>query len=718
MGVLKVNVNGVWEEVAGGSSGGVEEVAIQTSDPGPTYDLWYDTDDTTTATQALSGFSIPVACSTAPEYMKDFAAAIGTELGIPLVCTGTNDEQIINGAIQAAYDTATHIGLGGKVMLSNGEFFIGGSIVMKIGVHLTGQGHGATLITASNPESAAIWPRVALNEEYATTGPYAPQEPFWSGTAMIRLIDPYPELGPDDPGGGQNQTFSAPDAWRISELTLNGGSNGSTYTDSNGHINGITIAINSNNSSNNPIVGPDNMGMIDHVGIASVSCIGLFMPDGAIRGYTNNASGPDGITGAGALGGDAQAIHLHNIRIYRTGFHGAYLGPADLMASNLDIGSTGNRTFSPKRVSCGVVCFGGNLIISDSKAWYCKTGGLTSADSPTLSGTGWYIGTGKVSLMNLEAQEAENHGFVLRNCRGVMQGLCANSCGTDTTMVVPGVGTQPNPDLIDVRKFQDAAGFYLIGGNGGLVLDGQAYNQRPATPNGMAYGVRNDVSVPNSFIRCTFYTEGHGGTPPPVGWNGQPFDTTTLHWIGGTSATPPFTNITQIPPLALPQETYKYRTAAAPTITGTTLTEDTGLRLVVAGGAKWYEIEALIYYNGDATGDTKIGIQAIQLTGTAGTVELRTTGSGEDAALATKNYFQYGTSSTMTAVQQAFVFGANGTGAANQRAARFVGTVYAGSVVGTVAISVIRAENVAATGVIINSPSFLKVTAINSGVIT
>jgi hypothetical protein len=47
MSVLKARIGGTWQVIGGGGAGGAEEVFIGPDDPGATYDLWFDTDATT-----------------------------------------------------------------------------------------------------------------------------------------------------------------------------------------------------------------------------------------------------------------------------------------------------------------------------------------------------------------------------------------------------------------------------------------------------------------------------------------------------------------------------------------------------------------------------------------------------------------------------------------------------------------------------------------------
>ena len=644
------------------------------------------------AVRLPSGFTIPVCSAQMPTYMKDHANSVATALGLTtLVCTGTNDQLVINAAIQKA-TTMVGIGnpataesgtLGVKVELSAGQFNVTNSVIFADKIHLAGQGMGATRIAVSNQSA---WPEV-------TTG--GTGNTFTHGRPVISIVA----------GNGTGPTW---DTWMLTDLEVYGGGDHGP-----GSVCGIQIFTNSGpggGSSSGYVAGPDNAGHIHDVAITQCSQIGLLINGPKLSG----SSDTDGAPTTGGSGTDAQAMVMTGMKIFHTGWHGMVVMGADSYMSNIDVGSTGNNT-ALGRVSFGILAGGGGLFFNNVKSWYAKRAGVTA--TPTLSGSAYYVSTQKLNMFGCEAQEAFNHGFVFRNCRGQLQSMHANSCGTDgiyTDSVTHGTLNAGS----NSRTTNDCAGFYFIGGNTNIIFDGHAYNQLPATPNGIAWGIRNDVSMASSFLRLAFYSQGTNTTAPiPSPWNGHSLGPNTFYWFSGDTGNSDVvqTNLTMTSTSSPVFAVYKYRNTTGARVIGTTTVEDPDqLRANVTGGAVWYRVEALVFFHADDATDAKLGLRVTQ-TGVTGTVNVNLSASGEDASGATKNY--YGVVTAQNA-DLTFPFAGGQTGGlgtvsnAGQRVARFNGVIYVGGTVDTARIGVVVAEQTAGMGVVIASPSYLSVTAL------
>ena len=605
------------------------------------------------------GFAIPVAASDAPTYQRNWAANIATELGIAsLVCDGTADDIQIQAAIDAAEDLVS-AGFGAHVILSSGHFYLANdaSIIHHPRVKVSGQGVGNTFI---EPDSQSGWTAI-------TMGGFTTGRPLW---------DMYLET-PSSSGGGTSE---------LSHLTING----EGYTTESGRITGLRVHHQTNNGSTHPVVGPDAFHTVHHIAVCDVTDVGIWIP-----------GGETGLSGGSA---DTQACHFHNIRVFHTGSHGIIAGGADNLFHHIDVGSTGNKTLGSPEAAYGYWIDGGNHHFTACKAWYNRRAGVAGT---SLSGVGWYINNTRVQMDACETQEAFNHGFYFRNARGTFNSLMAHSCGTDSANSTTG------------RSSNDCAGFYLQSGCRSMILTGYAFNQSPASTNGITYGLYNEGGVPNSYIMVAWYSESSSGSPAPTNKGGAAFGSTTLYWIGGDT-TSGATTTTNIGGSSGATSITKYRTTAATAVTGTTATADSSLTatLTTSAAARWFRYEALVIYNGDTTTDARIGVR-LTPTGSSATTELNSQFEYINNSGSPDTDYDYETQTGTAAITHVVGAEAGGAGGANRRSVLIKGMAYVGAAITSAALAVVCSEDGGTgTGVIINQPSYLFVEAVNGGTVS
>lgn len=408
-------------------------------------------------------------------------------------------------------------------------------------------------------------------------------------------------------------------------------------------------------------------------------------------------------------GVDDQAANFKAIRIRHTLRQGVLIGHEDGSGGGADCNflyldvSSGNR--QTNGTYAGIEVYGTNNTFIGCGSWFHKRSTAFVSSQDYKDGSGWFIAGTRNRFVACQAQDNGGRGFSIKLGKNLFTACIADSNNYLDNLTSP-------------AGQYECSGFYVGASASDLILANcEAYN-RSSYSQLQRYGFLIDAATRNVQVTGTAWdNKSSAAAADPldgVAWvNGAAHTSHEVKVLSAFGSTR--TTISNGGTSGTAGKVEKRKGAGdETTVTGTTLVSDNVLAISVPGGARYYKLDGMLIYRGDATDNLKFGLETSVVAG-SGTVDCHwqpAFTAPDGTAQHPYVLSQVGTTRTVVADGDG---GVTGSGYTNQRSIKIDGFVYVGTSVTTGKVTVKVAANGTAgnTGVRVKENSTLTLTPFN-----